>query len=332
MAEKKFEPEKIVDLNVDWYGILGLIKGCLPPYGRREDNQQIAKILEQAWRRSARKAHPDSGGSDEAFKLVVRAHTILSNPLYRRYLDSDGMDRARQVGESNVDVDWSTVGTYEPHTTADVVGFSLFNRLNELIKDQDLPLIPAFRPSLPHHAYEWDWRVKDKEDAKLALAIVYDADDVLRLTSGDDIEESLPFKIYLCFPRASIEVFRGEETPVYSDKGEHMGNLPGQFTQCVYSDLELLETTKIQEAEDYLTALGSISDDIQKFLDGTLESKKREEAIASGQHDWIDKEKIQKFDVNALKNVLRRKTFVLKPDPRAADFLSRFPGADKTKE
>ncbi|MFK4985429.1 hypothetical protein ACI4B7_26750, partial [Klebsiella pneumoniae] len=90
------------------------------------------------------------------------------------------------------------------------VGYGLF--LDICQNKEKFNLVPAFRPSDETHNYEWDWVIPDKitHDAlgnqnpppKIALSIVYDEEDVLRLTSGEDaITDSLPFKIYICIPR-----------------------------------------------------------------------------------------------------------------------------------
>jgi len=67
----------------DYYKILGVPRDC---------NEADIK---KAYRRESLKHHPDKGGDEEKFKLVVEAHAVLSDPRRReRYdlgEDEDGM-------------------------------------------------------------------------------------------------------------------------------------------------------------------------------------------------------------------------------------------------
>jgi len=68
----------------DYYKILGLARDC---------NEADIK---KAYRRESLKHHPDKGGDEEKFKLVVEANAVLSDPRRReRYdlgEDEDGMN------------------------------------------------------------------------------------------------------------------------------------------------------------------------------------------------------------------------------------------------
>ncbi|PPQ95563.1 hypothetical protein CVT26_008591 [Gymnopilus dilepis] len=68
----------------DYYKILGVSRDC---------NEMDIK---KAYRRESLKHHPDKGGDEEKFKLVVEAHAVLSDPRRReRYdmgEDEDGMN------------------------------------------------------------------------------------------------------------------------------------------------------------------------------------------------------------------------------------------------
>ncbi|TFY57597.1 hypothetical protein EVJ58_g6922 [Rhodofomes roseus] len=59
----------------DYYKILGVAKEC--------SEVEIKK----AYRRESLKHHPDKGGDEEKFKLVVEAHSILSDPVKRQRYD-----------------------------------------------------------------------------------------------------------------------------------------------------------------------------------------------------------------------------------------------------
>ena len=62
-----FDPKKIIDFSKDYYAILGLVKENLPLSSIRKDKVELANIIERAFRKQARTAHPDFGGSNEAF-------------------------------------------------------------------------------------------------------------------------------------------------------------------------------------------------------------------------------------------------------------------------
>ncbi|PCH36519.1 protein prenylyltransferase [Wolfiporia cocos MD-104 SS10] len=81
---KKAEAALKRSKSKDYYKILGVARDC--------SEVEIKK----AYRRESLKHHPDKGGDEEKFKLVVEAHSVLSDPHRReRYdmgEDEDGMD------------------------------------------------------------------------------------------------------------------------------------------------------------------------------------------------------------------------------------------------
>jgi DnaJ family protein C protein 7 len=74
----------------DYYKILGIPRDC--------SESEIKK----GYRRESLKHHPDKGGDEEKFKLVVEAHSVLSDPRRReRYdlgEDEDGMSDSSGMG------------------------------------------------------------------------------------------------------------------------------------------------------------------------------------------------------------------------------------------
>ncbi|KAF7289095.1 hypothetical protein HMN09_01357700 [Mycena chlorophos] len=68
----------------DYYKILGVSRGC------------SESDIKKAYRRESLKHHPDKGGDEEQFKLVVEANAVLSDPHKRERYDNgedeDGMD------------------------------------------------------------------------------------------------------------------------------------------------------------------------------------------------------------------------------------------------
>ena len=53
--------------------------------------------IKAGYRRSAAKAHPDKGGSDEAMSKVNKAYQVLGNPAKKEHYDQTGHDEAGQV-------------------------------------------------------------------------------------------------------------------------------------------------------------------------------------------------------------------------------------------
>ena len=62
----------------DLYGVLGVEKGA------------DKAAIRGAYRRRAKTAHPDGGGSTEEFALVALAHDVLTDPGRRAHYDSTG--------------------------------------------------------------------------------------------------------------------------------------------------------------------------------------------------------------------------------------------------
>jgi curved DNA-binding protein CbpA len=287
--------------------------------------------LNAAYRKEAFKTHPDFARSEdhkeslnEKFKLVVRAHTILSNPLYREYYESGGEVRPVTVEDGNdMQVDWSKVGTFREGMLEDTIGSTLFL---DICNKENLELIPAFKPSEEAHNFEWDWVVKDiqvrpGEATKLALSCVNDESDVLRLSSVEKIKDSLPFKIYICIPRAALHFLR-EETKEYSMGGASY-KLNGSLKAAIYSDINLLETTSLEEAKNYIN--NGLENDLSSLRDGTLLQKQKEYDIQQNQSQWLSTDQVKDLDTQRLKAILLSKTFHTKRDETAAEFIASIP-------
>jgi len=73
---KKAEIDQKRSKTKDYYKILGVPRDC--------SEAEIKK----AYRKESLKHHPDKGGDEEKFKLVVEAHSILSDPQKRRRYDA----------------------------------------------------------------------------------------------------------------------------------------------------------------------------------------------------------------------------------------------------
>jgi curved DNA-binding protein CbpA len=324
-SNKRFDPDKIIDYNLDYYAILGIEKGCLPAGGNKKEREEISKILEMAFRKSAMKSHPDvPGGSEEKFKMVVRAQTILLDPILRRIYESGGKDRPQFIGDDNqFEVNWDTVGTYREGTQDDTVGFSLFLKLSERAKS--LGLVPSFYPSLPEHNYEWDWTLP-VEGVKFSLSLVRDEGEVLRLTSKESVEAgSLPFKIYFCIPRAALRFLRGKKEEHLQADGT-VDTLKGLLKGAQYSDFNFLETTTLEEAYEYISEGGKLETHLAAYRDGSMIEAQQKLDREAQQLKWADTTKVKNLDSEMIKAILTAKSLKFTPAPEGADnFIDDIP-------
>ncbi len=331
-TKKIFDPNKIIDYSADYYAILGLERGDLPEGRSYEEEFETRQTLAKAYKNAARRCHPNfKGGSAAAFRKVVEAQTVLADWMLRKMYHAGGDIRAQFVGDGSVsdafNVNWEKLGAYRQGTLADTEGYNLFFSISE--QREEWGLLPAFHPSDNSHAYEWDW-VIEGEDAKLALSLVHDADEVLRLTSGDDIDEnSVPFKIYICIPRASLYFQRDpDEVYVYDDGSEDV--MPGHLRAACYSDYGLLETTNLASARDYIADPKGLQRHLALFRDGTLPRVQTQMDKQAKQTIWQTSQKMQSVDTDMLRDVLRAKNYQLttdlRPNENADEILDRLPG------
>lgn len=311
----EFDPKKIIDFSKDYYEILNISKNELPKGNSRDDKVHLSKILETAFRKKARVCHPDFGGSDEAFLDIVRARRILEDPMLKKIYDQGYFEEFNVEGVGlGLDVDWTKIGTYRKGTPEDTIGFNIFLKLCE--NKENLNLIPAFFPESNEHNYEWDWVLKGSK-TKLALSIVNDESEVLRLTSGSDINDSLPFKIYLCIPRANL-ILRRDNQEILNPFGKTMVN--GYIQHATYSDVTFLETTRLDKAMDYLE--NQFESDLDDYRNGKLD---RFVDNKNSSTKWMNSDEMKKYDSNILGQILNMRAYVIERDEKAADFLDNLP-------
>ena len=308
--QNEFDPKKIIDFEKDYYNILGLQKLDFPNGKSRADVIKTSEILEKAFRVKARKCHPDFGGSNEAFLDIVRARRILEDPLLRKIYDQGFFEEYLVVNESDsFKVDWAKIGTYRKGTPEDTIGFSLFLKL--CANKNNLKIIPAFFPTTNEHNYEWDFVIEGQEKTKLVISIVNDENEVLRLTSNKDVEKALPFKIYICIPKANL-VFIREENSVLTPEGKTLVN--GNITKAAYNDLDLLETTNLNTAIKYIES--QIRTDLTKFKNGELKP-----TVKANQAKMMNSEEMKQFDKDKLSEILNIRKFIYDNDEKAGEFL-----------
>ena len=241
---------------------------------------------------------------------IVRARRILEDPLLRKIYDQGFFEEYSIINEDDsFKVDWEKIGTYRKGTPEDTIGFSLFLKLCE--DKSNLALVPAFFPTTNEHNYEWDFVIEGQEKTKLVISIVNDENEVLRLTSNEDVEKALPFKIYICIPKANL-VFLREENSVLTPEGKTLVN--GNITKASYNDLDLLETTNLETANLYIN--NNLKTDLIRFMNGELKP-----TVKSNQAKMMDSEEMKKYDKDRLSEILNLRKFVYNNDEKASAFL-----------
>lgn len=323
-----FDPKKIIDFSKNYYEILGLERDNLPLSEIRKDKVELANIIERAFRKQARTAHPDFGGSNEAFLDLVRARRIIEDPLLRKIYDQgEFIETASIDGVDDFAVDWSKIGTYRKGTPEDTVGYSLF--LEICNRKKELDLIPAFIPELHEHNYEWDFVVQNHslniKNLKLVISIVNDEAEVLRLTDGDKISESLPFKIYICCPKVGVKYIR-EQNKIVAPTGRIMAN--GAIKKVAYNDHIFLETTLLEEAKKYLDS-EQFKEDLFYFK---INGSDQDNVSKNVENAWMNQQEMKNHDAQLLQNILKMKTFAVEEDEQGADFLEKLSEKSKSKQ
>lgn len=315
---KEFDPKNIIDFNKDYYSILGISKEDLPNNKSRQNKIEISQIIEKCFRKQARKAHPDFGGSKESFLDLVRARRILEDPLLRRIFDQGHFDEFEITNITNdFEINWNKIGTFRKGTPEDTIGFQLFLDICE--KKSDLNIVPAFIPKTEEHNYEWDWVIDNKN--KLVLSIVNDEDEVLRLTNSNQIEDSLPFKIYICIPKTSLNFSRIEQK-ILDPNGNALSQ--GSIGSVSYNDLDLLETTNLDTALDYIN--NKLKSDLIQFKNGTLRIESK-----TVETKWLDSNELKKFDKQQLASILNMRSYEIVEDENAADFLNEIKDEEQSE-
>ena len=89
----------------------------------------------------------------------------------------------------------------------------------------------------------------------------------------------------------------------------------GSIGAVSYNDFDLLETTNLNTATNYIE--NKLSDDLKMFKDGTL---KVETKVVETK--WLDSNELKKFDKQSLSAILNMRSYEVVEDENAADFLS----------
>ncbi|TFY66767.1 hypothetical protein EVG20_g4309 [Dentipellis fragilis] len=113
LRQAEAQAKKFRNKPKDHYETLGLSRGCT--------EAQIKK----AYRQASLKHHPDKGGSEEKFKLIAEAYTILSDPVERKSYDAKSADNLYQSYGSDEDEE-----DYDSHFKFEKGSYSSQNQYN----------------------------------------------------------------------------------------------------------------------------------------------------------------------------------------------------------
>jgi AICAR transformylase/IMP cyclohydrolase PurH len=106
--------------------------------------------------------------------------------------------------------------------------------------------------------------------------------------------------------------FVREENSVLTPEGKILSN--GNITKAAYNDLDLLETTNLETANDYIK--NKLKTDLFKFHSGELKP-----AIKTNQAKMMDSEEMKQFDKDKLSEILNIRKFIFNNDEKASEFL-----------
>jgi hypothetical protein len=144
----------------------------------------------------------------------------------------------------------------------------------------------------------------------------------LRLTDSNNIEENLPFKIYICIPKTGLS-FQRQDNMIVNNDGKIMAN--GQIMAVSYNDQNLLESTTLDVAHKYIQK--SLEEDLLLFRDGKLNKL----SSNNEKTKWLDSEAIKKIDKEKISEILNLRTFVVQNNENAADFLDNITNKNTIK-
>lgn len=294
----------IIDFNQDYYAIMGVEKDSLPLGKDPSSKRDLRIVLQKAYHTKLFEVHPDKPtGDEEKFKLVVRAYTILSDPILRNVYDRGGIaDQKEESGGFSIDM--AFLGTYRKSSMADLIGCSLFNKILDEsgIEGMEIKFMPEDEHS---HNYQWEFIIPGLPK-ELVLAIIEDEEEVLKLTSGEDefLDEALPFKIYICLPSIKLVILR--EADEFVEEVGHLDIVKGKIEGAKFLDADLLGTTQYETAVEFITSGGlkaAVDDCIEGNVQKYIKQYKKVENQEIGA--LMSAQEANKIDQTQLKELLK---------------------------
>jgi len=296
----------IIDFSENYYEILGIDPLDIPT-GKDPSSKRLAsEILRQAYHKKLFEVHPDRPeGNEEKCKLVVKAHTILSDPILRQVYDNGGTNIIN-VTDGGMLINWSRLGKYRKGSLADMIGSAVYEKIlnSSGIENIEIKFIPSDETI---HNYHWEFNIEGLPK-ELVLSIVEDETEVLKLTNGDDqsIQKALPFKIYICLPSIKLVMVRDEDVFVETSVG-YLDIIKGRIQNASFIDADILGTTDYDYAIDFITS-GKLKDAVEQCINGGLEqflkNFKKEDNIET--NTILKQQDVNKIDQTQLKMLLEQ--------------------------
>lgn len=302
-------PQKITDIinfDEDYYSILGIDREDLPTGKDPNSKRLLRDILTEAYHKKLFEVHPDRpNGDEEKCKLVVKAHMILSDPIFKSYYDSGGKYKDNNL--VGMDINWGKIGRYRKGSLADMIGSALFDKiLNESgIENIEVKFTPSDETL---HNYNWEFYIQGLEK-ELILTIIEDETEVLKLTSGDEesLKKSLPFKIYICLPSIKLIFIRDEDDFIETSSG-YLDIVKGRIQKTSFIDADLLGTTNYDNAVNFINS-GELKVAIEECKKGNIDQflkKFRQKADNIDLNTIMKRQEMYKVDQSHLEKMIEQ--------------------------
>jgi hypothetical protein len=260
----------MIDFNENYYEILGLTPEDIPS-GKDLNSKKLAStILREAYHKKLFEVHPDRpNGDEQKCKLVVKAHMILSDNVLRDVYDRGNIEEYMLSEGNGMKINWNKLGRYRKGSLADMIGSSLFKKIMEESGIENIKTKFVPEDELIHN-YHWEFTINGLTK-ELVLSIVEDEAEVLKLTDGntENINNSLPFKIYICFPSIKLVMIRDEDTFVETTNG-NLDIIKGKMQKTQFIDADILGTTNYENAIDFITS-GKLKKAVDECKNGNFD-------------------------------------------------------------
>lgn len=279
------EITKFITDNQLYLEFLEIKESEIPRKNNSIDKQEICKLVEQQFRKLARKYHPDYGGTDEKFKFLSDCkNKILNNNS--------------QESQFSLSFDASKYENYNEESLAAMLGNQLFDLISAW-KDQ-LNIKPMSRPKDAQDEYEWTFKEKTN-GIELCLNVQNLSHELAELSNELYKEDSLSVLVCLFIPTNKLSVTK----VAYDDS-----------TLLTFNDTILIESSSSAEIFRYFSSHENILKDLEQITSGTFVSRQNKELKTKTVQEATEK------DREILQKLQDMKLFSKHYDEHAADFLN----------
>lgn len=264
---------------------LEITQSEIPSKNNLVDKQELFKIIEQQFRKLARKYHPDYGGTEDNFKFLLHCKNKLLS---------------EETSEANLALqfDESKFLSFDSKSLASKLG----NQLFELISSwkEELNIKPIFKPTTSADEYEWIFNILNS-DIQLSLNVQNLSKELAQLSHELYEDNSLSVLVCLFIPSKKFAM-----TKIAYDNS----------IQLTFNDKILIESSNASDISNYFANSDRIIIDLEAIKSGTFISKTNElKTKASKEAISADKEVLE-----YLQNI---KLFSGEYNEKAADFLDK---------